>query len=480
MSVRLRLALLVAGASIALVTLGGVVLATSLSGGIRGALERSLRHRVDRVAAAVAAGALRPVLGGEQAVPGPDQSVVQLLSLDGRVVFATALAGMAPLVPPARLPHLGGPSLFSQGDRRGWANPRLLLARAVRTRFGTLIVVVGTSLDQLADSSTRVRWLLLLGGPLAVLLATGGAYWLAGAALAPVERLRRQADDLSVQAPMSELQVPATKDELATLARTLNQFLGRIQSSVEAQRQFVAAASHQLRTPLAALQAELELAGRPGRSSAQMRAYHRHAALRVHDLIRLTSALLLLARSDEGMLAPGTTPRAVEPVVLECLAAYQHATQAAGVVLVLDAAPGVQAVIDGVGLRLVLDNLVDNALRAAPFGSPLEIGICAGDEYATITVADRGGGFPPDFLPRAFDRFQRATPAPGTPSGGAGLGLALVRSVVEAHGGHAWATNRPGGGAVVGVRFPNTAPTPTAAAAEATATVRLRLWLRPG
>jgi signal transduction histidine kinase len=309
-----------------------------------------------------------------------------------------------------------------------------------------------------------------------VLIGGLGAYWLAAAALSPVERMRRQAAALSAGESAAGLQVPGTRDELAALAGTMNDLLARLHEALARQRGFVADASHELRTPLAVLGAELELAGRPGRSREDLVQAVASAEEEVARLTRLTNDLLMLARSDEGRLP--VRPTRADVSALLGRRAERAASRAAdaGVRCVVDAPAGLTAMVDEDRIGQAVDNLIDNALRFAPAGTQITIsarpspaggygaqgsarqpGVPASGGVL-IEVADSGPGFPTDFLPHAFERFRRPDTGRARSDGGAGLGLAIVAAIAAAHGGTAAARNNPAGGAVVTVDLPVRSP----------------------
>jgi signal transduction histidine kinase len=280
-----------------------------------------------------------------------------------------------------------------------------------------------------------------------------GAYWLARAALAPVERLRREVAALSERDTESTVRVPRTHDEIAALAGTMNDLLARLRSALARQRAFVADASHELRTPFAVLRGELELAERPGRTREELSAAVASAAAEADRLTRITDDLLLLARGDEATLRVSLARTDVALLLAQSAERAGARAAAAGVTCRVDVPAGLMAVVDSGRIRQAVDNLIDNALRFAPRGT--EVDLCA--EMAgplVIEVRDRGPGFPPSFLPHAFERFARPDLGRARDAGGAGLGLSIVQAIVQAHGGRAVAGNRDGGGAVVRLEIP--------------------------
>jgi hypothetical protein len=269
--------------------------------------------------------------------------------------------------------------------------------------------------------------------------------------------MRREAADLSASDGDARLRVPQTRDELAKLGATMNDLLGRMQHALRRQRAFVADAGHELRTPLAVLRAELELADRPNRTPDELRASVRHAAQETERVQAIAEQLLLLARVDEPA---ATAPAAVELTRVAALLraavdAFGARAAAREVALELQAVAELLVPAEPVLLRQAVDNLLDNALRYSPPHATVTVRLRADDARVSVDVLDEGPGFPPEFLPHAFERFRRADDARTRADGGTGLGLAIVRAVAVAHGGTATLANRPTGGAVATITIPN-------------------------
>jgi signal transduction histidine kinase len=335
---------------------------------------------------------------------------------------------------------------------------RTLEGEPERVRAGPLgdgwVAIAGVSLESNNSTLREVTGGLIIGGAAFVIIAGIGAYWLARAALAPVERLRREVAALSERDTGSTLRVPGTHDEIAALAGTMNDLLVRLRGALARQRAFVADASHELRTPFAVLHGELDRAGRPGRSREELSAAVASAAEEADRLTRITDDLLLLAKGDEDKLTlrPERTDIAA---LLAASAARAHArAETAGVTCQVSAAPGLTAVVDAGRIRQAVDNLVDNALRFAPRGTQVVLSAEIAGPSLLIEVRDSGPGFPPEFLPYAFERFRRPDQGRARSAGGAGLGLAIVQAIAAAHEGRAVAANGPDGGAVVRLELP--------------------------
>ncbi len=456
---------MVLGAAL-LVASSSAALALSLEGGARATLQQVLLQRSHRVVAALSAGELQVAVPPAPAVAQIDQSVVQIVDGSGAVKYTTDLAGKASLVRGALLRQAERGPVWLELRRPGWTSPRLILAAS--TGAGSTVVVVGTSLDQIDDMMRRVVLALLIGGPLVLALTAIAAWLVTGGALAPVERLRAEAAEISAADLGRRLKVPATRDELTALARTLNQLLEELDSALRRQRHFVAAAGHELRTPLARMRAELELALRPGRAAAEIRARLHRTVAGVDSMTRVISELLVLARDDEGHLLVRPSVQDVGPIVAAGLSTFRGRAQQARVVLVLNAEPGVMADVDELWWRHALDNLLDNALRYAPAGSAVEVAVHAVGAEAVVEVKDQGPGFPADLLSQPFMRFEdrpSRAGAGGDAQRGTGLGLWIVGMIMIAHHGRAEVANRVDGGTAISLRLPRVPPSRGDAAA---------------
>jgi len=449
LSLRVRLALAFAGAMAVLLAVTGAFLYVRLGNTLDEQIDQSVRARADDAAVLVARSGSG--LSAARLSEG-EESFAQVLSPSGRVLDVTPPLDRTPLLTPEQVARARTETFFVEHDPlRGLDTGRVrLLATPVEADGRRYVIVSGASLQDRDEALTALGRQLLIGGPIALLLASLAGYLLAGAALRPVESMRRRAEEISATVAGRRLPVPDADDEVGRLARTLNEMLARIEEGVERERRFVAEASHELRTPLALLKAELELALRHPRSAEELRAAIASAAEETDRLTLLAEDLLVLARSDEGQLRLDAKPVRAQELLDTVARRFERRAQAAGLALEVEAPSELTTVGDPVRLEQALGNVVDNAVRYGAGTVRLEARRQNGD--VELCVSDQGAGFDPEFLPHAFERFSRDDG--GRVRGSTGLGLAIVRAIARAHGGTAAARNGAGGGAEVTLVLP--------------------------
>jgi heavy metal sensor kinase len=416
-------------------------------------VERGLRSRAGDVSALVQQAGSGLTQHGRSPLTEQGESLSQILDARGRVLDASPLLRRRPLLTRAEIHRAAGQTIVVEHASPTEATDRVrLLATPVIAQHRRLIVVVGASLDNPREAQRQVGALLLVGGPIALLIAALAGYGAAAGALRPVELMRRRAREIQATRPGRRLPVPPSRDEVARLGETLNEMLDRLEEAFARERRFVADASHELRTPLAILKGELELALRDARDVGAFRASVTSAAEEADRLTRLAEDLLVIARSDQGALPVRTGEVEAEQLLGAVAQRFAGRASAQGVALTAAAPADLGLVADHLRLEQALGNLVDNALRHG--GGQVElVARRRGSAGVELHVRDAGPGFPPDLLPDAFERFTRADGARGR--GGAGLGLAIVHAIARAHGGRARACNRDGGGADVWLDLPS-------------------------
>jgi heavy metal sensor kinase len=447
--IRHRLALVCAALVAAMIVGLGAIVYLRLEADIMGAVDDELRTRAGEL-----------VVGadpGDLVVTRTDVGDIfaQRLGRDGRVL-ATSPGLPGPALPAATLATLDGELVVESIVVT--ADESILARMLARPATDGSVVVAGVTVDDQRAALSTLVFELVVALPVAMLLAAAVGWVVAGAALRPVERMRLEAEAISAAEPDRRLPVSAARDELAALGVSLNRMLERLQEAAERERRFVDDASHELRTPLANLRAELELALARARTQEELVASLRSASEETDRLTRLAQDLLVLARSDGGRLPIRRERLDVASLARETVDSF--AGRVAGLGITLEAPVGgeVVASLDPARVRQALANLIDNGLRHAPPGGRVMVAVDESPSTISVRVADSGDGFPPAFLPRAFEPFSRADGSRSRSAGGAGLGLAIVRAIAEAHGGTAEARNRSEGGAEVVVRLPREAP----------------------
>lgn len=444
---RLTLAFIVVMAVV--LTATGLFVYARVQSDLDSAIDRSLRSRAADVAALAQQSDTGLSDSRNAGVLGRVQ-IAQLLDARGRLLDKTPNLVPRPLLDPSQVARARTGVLIVRSTRMGPDDRVRLLAAPTVAQGQKMVVVVGQSLEERDQALSNLTRVLLLGGPIALVLASLAGFALTGFALRPVDSMRRRAQTISATDLDSRLPSAGGNDELGRLGRTLNEMLGRIQESVARERTFVSDASHELRSPLAALRIELELMAREQPRGEALSDAARSAIEETDRLARLADDLLLLSRADDNgyALARATVPAA--DLAGEAADRTRKRAKPDAPEITVAAKPGLDVDVDRERLAQALDNMLDNASRHASHG--IEVTSQVREGRVEIHVLDDGPGFPRDFLPHAWERFSRADP--GRTDGGAGLGLSIVRTIAELHGGEAGAANRPAGGADVWIALP--------------------------
>jgi signal transduction histidine kinase len=315
------------------------------------------------------------------------------------------------------------------------------------TRHGRLVLMVGVSMQDRRDELVQLITTLAIAGSAALCLLSAGAWLAIAGALRPVERMRREAADISASDPGRRLSPAAGKDEIALLGATLNQMLDRVEESVANERRLVDRASHELRTPLAIQRIDLDVALSGPRTVEELTNTLTSVSVENEHLTRLTGDLLVLSRARGGVL-PVRRAEVALPELLDD-ARRRHGLLNGDGVHVAFQAPDCVVRVDAVWFRQALDNLLDNALRHTPAGGRVEVRADVQGDVLSVVVEDTGPGFDEALLGTAVEPFVRSAGGVGGPRGSAGLGLAVVSTIARAHGGRLETQNHPGGGARV-------------------------------
>jgi two-component system OmpR family sensor kinase len=380
---------------------------------------------------------------------------IQIVALDGRVVAWSANLGIArlPTPPPVLARVRSGETTFLTLEHFG-EEPVRVVATPVDVRGARYGIMVAGSLDD-ADAVIRSARVLFLVMALAILTAVGvTGTLLARRALRPIDQIVRQARRIGEANLAERLPAAVTQDEIGRLVQTLNDMLARLERSFDVQRRFTADASHELRSPLSRLRAELEVTLRRPREGAEYEEALRSCLDEVERLSRLTDELLALARLDagEGQEPPVSAPLA--PIVDEALRRLAPEAHRRGVRVVVKPLPALVARVAPGAASVAIANLLDNAVKFSAPGAEVAVGVEAEAGDAVIAVADSGPGVGDDEVPRLFERFHRGAASRSSETPGVGLGLAISRALVERQGGRISVAPTPGGGATFTIRLP--------------------------
>jgi two-component system OmpR family sensor kinase len=297
-------------------------------------------------------------------------------------------------------------------------------------------VVVARGLSEQADRLESAAHAVFFGIPLALLVAAAGGYLLARKSLAPVTTMSMKARQIGAETLDERIEIGNERDELGFLAATLNGLLERLQRAFESQRRFMADASHELRTPIAIIQGEADVAlARHDRSADDYRESIEVMQRAARKLTRIVQNLFLLARGDAGRYPITMSRFYLGEVVGDCVRGMQSVARPRGVEISCAAPEDLVIVADEELIHRLVLNLVENAVKFTPDKGRVHVAVEAGDGVCTIRVTDTGVGISPDDQTRIFERFFRGDRTRPHNGGGAGLGLPIARWIAEVHGG---------------------------------------------
>ncbi len=436
----IRVRLTVAATAVTIVMLG--VASVTVVAIQRRALTEGIDESIEQTADNL--GPLREVPEAFDPVGDPEDTFVQVLDTDGRVLAATDAVARDPVLDVT--PDGIGPGFGTERLVRPPGRFRVLVRR-IDTDAGPAFLVVGRNLDDVDESVRSLVTSLAVVAPVCILVLGGLSWWLVGRTLRPVDDIRREVEAIGGADLHRRVPVPGTDDEIATLARTMNAMLARVQAAGEEQQRFVDDASHELRTPLTRMIADLDVAlAHPGADDPvrTLRRVHEDAT----EVEGLVEDLLFLARTAQGRSVPDVEVD-LDDVVLDVVAATRSTADIA-----VDTR-GVGAAVtrgDGRALRRAVGNVVANAVRHARAEVAISVRSEAG--WAVLVVDDDGPGIPTADRERIFERFTRLDEARGRADGGSGLGLAIADDVVRRHGGTISVSSSASGGARLTISLP--------------------------
>ncbi len=420
----------------------GVAAVTFQRSALVSAIDSGLVARADDVAALVEGGSV-PV---QLAVAGEDDALVQIVNSQGIVVASSeniegesAITGI----------RAGSETRLITSDSVPIGDGRLrLAARTVSTAEGEFTVYTATNLESVTETVALLSAMLLVGIPILTGFVGLTVWVIIGRSLRPVEHIRSQVASIGDRELDRRVPVPGSDDEIGRLAVTMNEMLGRLERSSEQQRRFVADASHELRSPLAVIRSALEVnqAHPTDADWPEVASDVLDEALRMQ---RLIEDLLMLARIDADKLPALTTAVDLDDLVFEQSHRLQQSTD---VTIDTAAVSGAQVSGDRAGLDRMVRNLIENAVRYAT--KSVRVSLTEADGMATLVIDDDGPGIPEADRERVLGRFTRLDEARDREHGGSGLGLSIVKEVVDRYGGVLAVGESPVGGARFQVDFP--------------------------
>jgi len=431
---------------------------------VGGQVDAALLELANIEAGTIAANPGRPVRIHE-APPGTTppsfarlDKFLQIATLDGQVVARSATLGTAHLPTPALvLDRVGqGEVVFETVEDFG-EEPIRMVTVPLTVGGQRYVIQVATSLDDARAVIRDARWLFVVVSVaiLTAVVVTGAL--LARRALRPIDEMVKRARRIGETNLAERLPHPGGQDEIGRLVETLNEMLGRIEQSFEAQRRFTADASHEMRSPLSRLRAELEVTLRRPREPAEYELALHSCLEEVARLSSLTEELLSLARLDAGeahQMPRESTP--LVPLVEQALRRLGPEAGRRGVTLTLAPAPVEPVLVRAAAsaATLAVANVLDNAVKFSRSGGQVTVGVAKADRDAIISVHDSGPGVAPAEIPRLFERFHRGSAARSTDTPGVGLGLAISLALLEGQGGHIGVENHENEGAIFTIRLP--------------------------
>jgi len=414
-------------------------------------LDRELASAASQLAATV------DVQNGQPSLPEepdllPSNTVITIYDRAGKTVLATTQPGWAAIFK-STPPPIQQQSRFQtlrSNDGTLW---RILYKPITDSGHVIGILQVARSESEIASTLAQLLNLMLLTIPVALVLATTGGFFLANRALKPVDEITRTAARISTNDLAIRLHV-LRNDEIGRLATTFNSMLDRLQAAFQRQKQFTADASHELRTPLATLIATADIALESPRSVQgykQVISSMRNDAQRMSALV---NDLLTLARVDAGQEQLTLEKLDFSLLVQDTADSLRSLAVQKGIALLCDITPSLFISGDQLYLTRLVINIIDNAIKYTPPGGTVRVTVATIAKRLCLTVSDSGPGIAPEHLPHLFDRFYCADTARARAQGGAGLGLAICKWIVEAHHGDIAVSSQPGHGTTFTIRLP--------------------------
>jgi len=388
----------------------------------------------------------------EHSVLGPGGDLFQVCDETGQFLYRSIPleANSVPVIPPGKLTSSRFETMTVQGHMLQFYSQRISVNGKMHT------VQVAATVDEALEALEKFRAILALTAPVLLIAASAGGYWISRRALAPVDEISQAAQRISIENLTDRLRVPQTGDQLQRLSETLNEMLSRLEGSVRRMAQFTADASHELRAPVSLIRTTAEVAvlnrDRPAGEYLEALGDILEEAERTSQVV---DSLMLLARADSGKETLDCVLVDACTIVRGAAEQGERLARNQGVEFKIDLpASPVPVQADAEALRRALLILMDNASKYTPRGGSVRVALSRDNGFAIASVSDSGIGISLEDILHVFDRFWRADKARSREQGGAGLGLAIAKWIVDVHGGSISVESKVGEGSVFAIRLP--------------------------
>ena len=380
---------------------------------------------------------------------------LRVFSIDGSLLWRSPHATVQGSLPPRLLEQVRLKNiLFETVDAPDGTPARQLFLSLAGKGHRRYILQAETSLLHYQETLNGLVFLLALGSGATLILAWVGSIWLAKKVMAPIDALCTGAETMSEADLGKRLAMDSPYREFRRLIQAVNSVLDQFQRSSEVQRNFCEIAAHEMKTPLTILQGNLEVALMKARTDEEYREVLLNNLQQVDRLIALTRPLLTLAKFTSSKPPVSLVPLALEPLIQEIVDELMLLADDRQITLAFDPQPVPLILGDAQWLKQALINLLDNALRYTPSGGAVTIRLQAAGQEVTVAVEDTGHGIEPENIPHLFERFYRTDWARAKDSAGTGLGLPIVKEIMDAHGGNISVTSEVNKGSVFTLRLP--------------------------
>ncbi|MBI3877367.1 MAG: HAMP domain-containing protein [Verrucomicrobia bacterium] len=450
-----------------LLTAGVILFGTILWFGIKHHLESNVRETQLKRAVVIAETLVArigqmgeaDVVHGIRDIYAPELNnrFVRITRPEGGVLYVSGVPSELTFNP-ASVPKIARPVKvrFSRVERFDDGEELLIATVPVpETGGGSWLVEVGASLSPVRAVLRGCLFTMLLAFPVMLLVAIGGGLFLARRAFAPVEKIIRSAEELTLHNLSGRLAVTQTGDELERLSTALNHMIARLDEAFQHNRRFLADASHELRTPMTILRGELEAMLQQADGAPELQERIGSVLEEVERLAKIVEGLFALSRLDAGEAQTERVRFDLAKLAATTAEQMSLLAEDKGVAVNCAAAQPVEVEGDRARLKQVIVNLLDNAIKFTPKGGNIMLSVSSTGSHAVLEVADTGIGIPAEAMPRVFERFFRVDKARSRGMGGAGLGLSIVKSIVAAHGGTVSVKGERPNGTSFQIQLPN-------------------------